>query len=81
MQVIELQKNISLLLQQCVLNLSIFATFENKGCCVQMSGVLYKKVFSYKSAPKTLHIYISHFSEIFVEISYIVLKIQRKLYR
>ena len=49
--------------------MSIFVAFENKGCCFQMSEVLYKKVYSHNFASKTLLIYISHFPEIFVEIS------------
>ena len=44
-----------------------FATFGNKGCCVQLSGVLYKKkVYSHNFASKTRLIYFSHFPEIFI---------------
>ena len=46
--------------------LSIFATFENKGCGVQMSRALIKTVCSHNLASKTHRIYFSHFPEILV---------------
>ena len=82
MLVNELQKNISLLLKQCVLNLSVLRILKIRVAVVKCLGYFIKKVFfSHKSALKTLLMYISHFPEICVEISNIVLKIQPKLYR
>ena len=58
-----------------VFNLAIFATFDNDSYSVQVSKTLQKEGIRAKFDSKILFIYISHFPEVFVKISYSMLKI------
>ena len=53
-------------LNNAVINLSISATFENEGCCIQMPEALYKMVNLRNFASKTHLVYFSHFPKIFI---------------
>ena len=60
-----------------VFNLAIFATFDNDSYSVQVPKTLQKEGIRAKFDSKILFIYtcISHFPEVFVKISYSMLKI------
>ena len=57
-----------------VFNLAIFATFDNDSYGIQVHKTLQQEGMRTKFDSKILFIYISHFPEVFVSISYSMLK-------